>query len=418
MAAESAKIAFLFTKVGLSGADMGAAWLLPRIVGFGLATEMLMLGEFVDARRAERIGLYNVVVPDAELEGAAGALAKRLASGTTRGLAVTKRMLNAEAAMTFDDALQAEGWIQAVCMQHPDYREAYEAFVAKRPADFVKNAPGARPERGRGKRAMTAETADLRARARALGARLGERLASMDEEEAALAALAGLAEAELVAWTVPARDGGAATDGLAPPNTVSARALCALRDELAWHSGMLDVMLVMQGLGSFPVALGGSPKLRAEVLPDVAAGRAVAAFALTEPGAGSSLVDVATRAERRGDKWVLSGHKTFISNAADRALLHGARAHGRRRARRAGPLDVLRARRRVGPRRAAVRGARAAPDRRGRARGLRDPRRIPAGRGGPRARARARDAGALPARRSPRLPTASPGARSTRRART
>src|SRR5262245_50500534 len=89
IAAASAKIAFLFTKVGLSGADMGAAWLLPRIVGFGIASELLMLGEFIDARRAERIGLYNQVVPEAELEQAAKELAGKLSRGTTRGLAST-----------------------------------------------------------------------------------------------------------------------------------------------------------------------------------------------------------------------------------------------------------------------------------------------------------------------------------------
>ena len=144
IAAESAKIAFLFTKVGLSGADMGAAWLLPRIVGLALASELLMLGEFIDARRAERIGLYNQVVPDAELEPATHALARKLAEGTTRGLAVTKRMLEAEAAMSLSEALQAEAWIQAECMKHADYREAYEAFLAKRAPDFVQHAPGAR----------------------------------------------------------------------------------------------------------------------------------------------------------------------------------------------------------------------------------------------------------------------------------
>lgn len=141
IAAESAKIAFLFVKVGLSGADMGAAWLLPRIVGLGLATELLMLGDFVDSARAERIGLFNRVVPDVELETESMKLARRLADGTTRGLAITKRMLDAEAHMTFPAALQAEGWIQAECMKHPDYREAYEAFLAKRAPDFVKNAP-------------------------------------------------------------------------------------------------------------------------------------------------------------------------------------------------------------------------------------------------------------------------------------
>jgi enoyl-CoA hydratase/carnithine racemase len=147
VAAESARIAFLFTKVGLSGADMGAAWLLPRLVGLGRATELLMLGEFVDARAAERMGLYNQVVPDGELEEATRALARKLADSTARGLAVTKRMLNAEAAMSLEQALQAEAWIQAVCMKHPDYREAYEAFVEKRAPDFARRAVPAEKER-------------------------------------------------------------------------------------------------------------------------------------------------------------------------------------------------------------------------------------------------------------------------------
>jgi acyl-CoA dehydrogenase len=155
----------------------------------------------------------------------------------------------------------------------------------------------------------------LRERARTLGERLGPSLASMEDEQAALEAVAALAQAGLLAWTVPARDGGASAEGLCAPDTVAVRALAVLRDELAYHSGMLDVMLVMQGLGSFPLALGASERLRREVLPEVARGASVAAFALTEPGAGSSLSDVATRAEKRGDHWVLDGHKTFISNA-------------------------------------------------------------------------------------------------------
>lgn len=142
IAADTAKIAFLFTKVGLSGADMGAAWLLPRIVGLGHATELLMTGDFIGADRAYEIGLYNRVVPGGELEQVAGEWARKLADGPTMGLAITKRMLNLEAAMNLGEAMQAEGWIQAECMKHPDYREAYEAFVEKRPVDFVKNAPG------------------------------------------------------------------------------------------------------------------------------------------------------------------------------------------------------------------------------------------------------------------------------------
>lgn len=156
---------------------------------------------------------------------------------------------------------------------------------------------------------------ELAERARSLGRELASKLEGLDETAAALAALSGLRKAGLVAWTVPHRFGGAAAGGLCADDSVSVRALCALRDELAWHAGMLDVMFVMQGLGSFPIALGGSDALRHEVLPAVAKADRIAAFALTEPDAGSSLGDVATRAEEHGGAWRLNGHKTFISNA-------------------------------------------------------------------------------------------------------
>ncbi len=145
VAAEEARIAFLFTKVGLCGADMGAAWLLPRIVGLGHASELLMLGDFIDAKRAYEIGLYNKVVPQAALEAEAATWADRLARGPSMGLSMTKRMLNLEAHMSLEAAMQMEGWIQAECMHHPDYREAYEAQAAKRAPDFTKyTADGAK----------------------------------------------------------------------------------------------------------------------------------------------------------------------------------------------------------------------------------------------------------------------------------
>ena len=99
IASESAKIAFLFTKVGLSGADMGAAWLLPRIVGMGRAAELLMTGEFISAAEAERIGLYNKVVPAEEVLESAREFAARLAKGPSFALEVTKDALNREAHM-------------------------------------------------------------------------------------------------------------------------------------------------------------------------------------------------------------------------------------------------------------------------------------------------------------------------------
>ncbi len=156
---------------------------------------------------------------------------------------------------------------------------------------------------------------DLVRRVGEFAAREAPALAGLGEEAAARAALAALAREELLGWTVPARDGGIAAPELCAPTTVSVRALARLRDELAYHSGMLDVMFVMQGLGSYPLALGGRPELRAEVLPDVARGARVAGFALTEPGAGSNLAQVVARAERTGTGYLLHGHKTFISNA-------------------------------------------------------------------------------------------------------
>ncbi|MEX1024193.1 MAG: enoyl-CoA hydratase family protein [Planctomycetota bacterium] len=136
IASDTAKIAFLFTKVGLSGADMGAAWLLPRIVGLGRASELLMGGEFISAQRAYEMGLYNRVVAPEALEDPRAEGARPRADGPSMGLAITKRMLNAEAHMSLAEAMQTEGWIQAECMRHPDYRENFEAFTEKRPANF------------------------------------------------------------------------------------------------------------------------------------------------------------------------------------------------------------------------------------------------------------------------------------------
>ena len=136
IAAAEAKIAFLFVKVGLSGADMGAAYLLPRVVGLAKATELLYTGDFISAAEAERIGLYNRVVPAGELAATTQEFAERLARGPAFALAKTKELLDREADMNLEAALECEAQAQAICMQHPDYREAYEAFVAKREAKF------------------------------------------------------------------------------------------------------------------------------------------------------------------------------------------------------------------------------------------------------------------------------------------
>lgn len=136
IAAEEAKIAFIFVKVGLAGTDMGATYLLPRMVGLAKATELLMTGDFVSATEAERIGLYNRVVPRDQLESATQEFATKLAHGPAVGLAKTKEMLNREMHMGFEAALEAEAVAQALCMQTPDFKEAHAAFVEKRPAKF------------------------------------------------------------------------------------------------------------------------------------------------------------------------------------------------------------------------------------------------------------------------------------------
>jgi enoyl-CoA hydratase/carnithine racemase len=136
IAAEEAKIAFVFVKVGLAGTDMGATYLLPRVVGLAKATELLMTGDFIEAQEAERIGLYNRVVPRAQLEAATRQFAEKLASGPTLGVAKTKEMLNRELHMSFESALEAEAVAQALCMQTTDFKEAHAAFIEKRSAKF------------------------------------------------------------------------------------------------------------------------------------------------------------------------------------------------------------------------------------------------------------------------------------------
>jgi enoyl-CoA hydratase/carnithine racemase len=134
--AQGARLAFLFVKVGLAGADMGAAFLLPRLVGLGRATELLMLGDGVGAEVCERIGLAQRVVPADAVLAEATALAERLARGPGFALGMTKELLNAELAMALDQALEAEAQAQQICMQTEDFREAYRAIVAKREPTF------------------------------------------------------------------------------------------------------------------------------------------------------------------------------------------------------------------------------------------------------------------------------------------
>jgi enoyl-CoA hydratase/carnithine racemase len=139
IAAADAKLGFIFPKVGLSGADMGVTYLLPRIVGLGHASELLFFGEVIDADRALAIGLVNRVVPTAENAVAmAQSWADKLAAGPAFAHAMTKQMIESEHTMALGDAIEAEAQAQALCMQHPDFGEAHEAFKAKRPPQFRK----------------------------------------------------------------------------------------------------------------------------------------------------------------------------------------------------------------------------------------------------------------------------------------
>lgn len=160
--------------------------------------------------------------------------------------------------------------------------------------------------------------ADLRARAQAFALEHAAAVNGAGDEDAqALAAVQALSQApeQWLRFTVPARDGGHDRSPACAADTVDVVALCAIRAGLAFGSGMLDVMFVEQGLGSFPVARGGSAELRAQVLPAVARGEHVAAFAVTEDGAGSDLSSVALAATAESGGWRLEGAKTYISNA-------------------------------------------------------------------------------------------------------
>ena len=137
IASEKARIAFLFTRVGLTGADMGAGYLLPRVVGLGRASELLMLGDTIDAATAERYGLVNRVAPHEDLLPAALAWARRLAQGPTFAISMTKRMINHELSMDLVSAIEAEAQAQALMLMGDDHRRFFEAFTAKEKPEFT-----------------------------------------------------------------------------------------------------------------------------------------------------------------------------------------------------------------------------------------------------------------------------------------
>jgi len=134
---DKARFAFLFTKVGLAGADMGAAWLLPRIVGLGRALELLYFGDTIDAATAERYGIANRVVPHDDLMNQARSWARRLADGPGMALSVTKQLVNNELTMDLASAIDNEANAQALLMRGDDFRIFYEAFKRREPPKFT-----------------------------------------------------------------------------------------------------------------------------------------------------------------------------------------------------------------------------------------------------------------------------------------
>jgi len=131
IAVPTARLAFLFTRVGLAGADMGAAYLLPRVVGLARATELLMLGDDISAEHALGIGLLTRIAAPEALMPEARAFAGRLAAGPGFALGMTKTLLNQELDLDFTAAIEAEAQGQAICMQTPAFRAAFEAFMAR-----------------------------------------------------------------------------------------------------------------------------------------------------------------------------------------------------------------------------------------------------------------------------------------------
>jgi enoyl-CoA hydratase/carnithine racemase len=136
LATPATKTAFLFTRVGLAGCDMGACAILPRIIGQGRASELLYTGRVMTAEEGERWGFHNRLVPAESVLAEAQALARSLASGPTFAHRITKTQLNTEWAVSLETAIEMEAQAQAICMATNDFRRAFEAFAAKRTPEF------------------------------------------------------------------------------------------------------------------------------------------------------------------------------------------------------------------------------------------------------------------------------------------
>src|SRR5204863_6856382 len=139
LAANGAKVAFLFNKVGLAGCDMGACAILPRIIGQSRASELLYTGRFMSAEEGERWGFFSRIVAPADVLAQAEGLAREIAEGPTFANTMTKRMLAMEWAMSVEEAIESEAIAQALCMTTADFTRAFEAFSRKEKPVFQGN---------------------------------------------------------------------------------------------------------------------------------------------------------------------------------------------------------------------------------------------------------------------------------------
>ena len=300
------RVAFLFVRVGLSGADMGACAILPRIIGQGRASELLYTGRAMDGAEAERIGFFNRLVEPDDVLAAARHLARSLADGPTVAHATTKRCLDLEWDMSLDAAIETEARRR---------RRAWRPRTS--PAPIARSWPR---RRSSSKGTDVADVTYLQwpffaAAHRRLQSDLrawrDEQLRLQDESDPSVACqdyVGQLGRAGWLRYAVPQAYGGALA-------SLDVRTFCLIRETLGYASGLAEFAFAMQGLGSGPVSLFGSEALKQKYLPAVAAGSSVAAFAISEAGAGSDLTAMQTTARRDGASIVIDGEKTWISNA-------------------------------------------------------------------------------------------------------
>ncbi len=302
LATKSARTAFLFTRVGLAGCDMGACAILPRLIGQGRAAELLFTGRAMTAEEGLAWGFYSRLLESDQLLAAAQTMAEtRCASGP--GVCARHDEEHAESGVEHEPRSSHRGGGAGPGDMHEDggfqtrlrrLRSARHTGVRRpmMPAPRYHGELLALPF-------FEAVHRSIADQARAWAAALDP--AHHDESPAAVDArcrelVARLGEAGLTRYCVRQEFGGALPD-------FDARAICLIRETLAYHDGLADFAFAMQGLGSGAISLAGSGALQRRYLPPVARGEAIAAFALSEPEAGSDVAALSCRAERSGDHY-------------------------------------------------------------------------------------------------------------------